>query len=172
MAPVSAAGMAASCSSREPRGPAWQVPHCSGQVQAGCHRPAGQGYLQLISNMAWTFLPPGFAGPQTSCFLVNFFAKIFYRSEATFPKPHRHHPCLADPGVSPAGLTCRTGMWMPNTILPLNSCRFAALWHFQSEQGSRVHHVALIKISLHLHGTWVSPKRRRKQRKGTFPFSP
>ena len=152
------------------------VPHgsprarrCSGHVRAGCHHPAGQGYFQPISNnMAWTFLPPGVAGPQISCFLANFFAKIFSHSEAAFPKAHRHHPSPADPGVSPAGLTCRTGVGMPDAILPLNSCRFAALRHFRGEQGSRVRHFALIKINLHLHGTWVPPERRRKRSKGAF----
>lgn len=118
--------------------------------------------------MARTILPPDFAGPQISCFLVSLFAKIFYHPEVASPKPHRHHPSPADPGVSPAGLTCRTGMWMPNTTLHLNSCRFAELWHFQGEQGSRVHHFALIKISLHLHRTWVSPKRRCKRKKDAF----
>lgn len=102
-------------------------------------------------------------------FLFFFFWQGFSTTpKAALPKPRHHHPCPADAGVSPAGLTCRTRVWMPDTILHLNSCRFAALWHFQGEQGSRVHHFAVIKINLHLHGTWVPPKRRHKWRKGAF----
>lgn len=149
--------------------PQGKPPRCSGHVPAGRRRPAGRGYLQPIYNTARTFLSPGFAGPQISSSFFFFFWQGFSTTpKAALPKPRHHHPCPADAGVSPAGLTCRTRVWMPDTILHLNSCRFAALWHFQGEQGSRVHHFAVIKINLHLHGTWVPPKRRHKWRKGAF----
>lgn len=81
------------------------------------------------------------------------------------PTPHCHHPRQAEPAGS---LTRSTGERTPNTIRHLNSCRFAALWHFQGNGGCGVHHCTLSNVNIHLDGTRLSPQTRLKGRKGAL----
>lgn len=168
MAPVSAAGVAGSCSSWEP----W---HGKPHAAAGTYKRDVIAPRDRVTYSLQATPRPGHFYPQALRvlkFLISLLIFLQRFTEAASLKPHRHHPSPADAGTSPAGLTYRTGVWMPDTILHLNSCRFVALWRFQGKRGSGVHHFALVKINLHLYGTWVFPKRRCKQRKGAFLSPP